>query len=289
MFAFSDNSYENISYRTTFFLNNSIVGIGENDDAFKNALCVNEDETYLININNKKNTNSEYSNGQTFKSDSVILYEWYVKIRKEIEMIINNNFQSNLNYTFSNKKFVNENSFNVSLNETVTEEISNKKTLPRTFGITTNVFSQNVNNTSGDVVEKSDTSSLTEDERINALIKDAEKDWLESDKRDEQMKARLKELGINGTITGGSAYGNPELVYSMYYIEDLSNPSAKKSVIFELPNGELIIKETENSNENIQLELNKLLDEVKFDDFKNGEYDIDKLRNLFDEFMKEHL
>lgn len=289
MFAFSDNSYENISYRTTFFLNNSIVGIGENDDAFKNALCVNEVETYLININNKKNTNSEYSNGQTFKSDSVILYEWYVKIRKEIEMIINNNFQSNLNYTFSNKKFVNENSFNVSLNETVTEEISNKKTLPRTFGITTNVFSQNVNNTSGDVVEKSDTSSLTEDERINALIKDAEKDWLESDKRDEKMKARLKELGINGTITGGSAYGNPELVYSMYYIEDLSNPTAKKSVIFELPNGELIIKETENSNENIQLELNKLLDEVKFDDFKNGEYDIDKLRNLFDEFMKEHL
>lgn len=289
MFAFSDNSYENISYRTTFFLNNSIVGIGENDDAFKNALCVNEVETYLININNKKNTNSEYSNGQTFKSDSVILYEWYVKIRKEIEMIINNNFQSNLNYTFSNKKFVNENSFNVSLNETVTEEISDKKTLPRTFGITTNVFSQNVNNTSGDVVEKSDTSSLTEDERINALIKDAEKDWLESDKRDEQMKARLKELGINGTITGGSAYGNPELVYSMYYIEDLSNPSAKKSVIFELPNGELIIKETENSNENIQLELNKLLDEDKFNDFKNGEYDIDKLRNLFDEFMKEHL
>lgn len=204
-------------------------------------------------------------------------------------MIINNNFQSNLNYTFSNKKFVNENSFNVSLNETVTEEISNKKTLPRTFGITTNVFSQNVNNTSGDVVEKSDTSSLTEDERINALIKDAEKDWLESDKRDEQMKARLKELGINGTITGGSAYGNPELVYSMYYIEDLSNPTAKKSVIFELPNGELIIKETENSNENIQLELNKLLDEDKFNDFKNGEYDIDKLRNLFDEFIKDHL
>lgn len=138
-------------------------------------------------------------------------------------------------------------------------------------------------------MEKSDTSSLTEDERINALIRDAEKDWLESDKRDEQMKARLKELGIDGTITAGSAYGNPELVYSMYYIEDLSNPSAKKSVIFELPNGELIIKETENSSENIQLELNKLLDEDKFNDFKNGEYDIDKLRNLFDEFIKDHL
>jgi len=111
------------------------------------------------------------------------------------------------------------------------------------------------------------------------------------DRKIKEMENTLKKLGINGKLTRSSMQSVPQN-FTMHYIE-MADANKPNMVIIELENGEFVFEETSLDGESCFNSLGDFLNTAKtklsaeemkkmFAEFFN----VDKLKNLFDEFLE---